>query len=58
MLGREKHEDVVGLIRSFIRLAERTSADFGARGRRDGMFSRYQSRYCCVLDRISKLWDD
>ncbi|OAF98753.1 uncharacterized protein CC84DRAFT_1210623 [Paraphaeosphaeria sporulosa] len=34
--GLEKIEDVVGLIRSFVRSAERTTAGFGARGRRVG----------------------
>ncbi|KAF2466589.1 uncharacterized protein BDR25DRAFT_359482 [Lindgomyces ingoldianus] len=32
--GLEKHKDVVGLIRSFVRPAERTMVNFGARGSR------------------------
>ncbi|KAF1963888.1 hypothetical protein BU23DRAFT_562405, partial [Bimuria novae-zelandiae CBS 107.79] len=34
--GLEKHGDVVGLVRSFVRSAERTTAGVGARGRRNG----------------------
>ena len=53
--GLLKHENVVGLIRSFVWSAGRTTPAFGALGRRDGMSLCYESRYRCTLDRISRL---
>ena len=46
----EKHKDAVGLIRSFVRLAKRTTA--GSGGRRNGMCLRYRGVSLCVRLRL------
>ena len=52
-----RSEDVVGLIRSFVRLAEGTTADFGARGRRDSISTGYKLGIAVRWTASRSVWD-